>query len=288
MPHRWRMQRAWFLPLALSLPVAAHAQRPDSVPRAPREARYAQVGDVRMYYRLYGRGRPLLLLHGGGGTIDESFRRQISYFARDHLLVAPEQQGHGHTRDADGPLDYGAMAETTAQLLGQLHIRNADVLGWSDGGIVGLLLAARHPDLVRRLVITGASTRPLAGAVDPAVVAEVESWKPEADSAGRARYARLFADSVSHYPVFVAKLKELWLNQPTDAQLGPAELAKIEAPTLVIGGDHDVIRLEHTVELFHAVKRAELLIVPGSGHNTLGEHSEWINPIIRAFFARPP
>jgi pimeloyl-ACP methyl ester carboxylesterase len=237
-----------------------------------------------MYYQLYGRGRPLLILHGGGVTIEGSFAGQLGYFARSHLIVAPEQQGHGRTRDVEAPLDYVEMAEQTSELLRQLHITGADVLGWSDGGILGLLLAIRHPELVRRLAVTGASILPVQEAVTPEVLAELEAWKPEEDREGQAGYARAFVDSASHYPVFVGKLKEMWSRQPTAQELGVAALAKIAAPTLVIAGDHDVIRLEHTLQIYHAIPKAQLLIVPGTGHDTLLKRPAWLNPILRAFF----
>ena len=239
-----------------------------------------------MYYQLYGNGRPILLLHGGAGTIEESFARQLSYLSAHRLLIAPEQQGHGRTRDIDAPFDYVAMADQTAELLRGLNLTNVDVLGWSDGGIIGLLLAARHPDLVRRLVVTGASTRPIAESFSAVTAAQVESWKPDADSAGLARYKRLFADSASHFPVFVAKIKELWLKHPTDIELGPQVLHRINTPVLIIDGDHNSVRLDHTIALFHNIPGAELLIVPGTGHHTLRDAADWVNPIILAFLDR--
>jgi pimeloyl-ACP methyl ester carboxylesterase len=286
MSVRLRRHFSWLLAALLQVPTAGEGQRADTVLPSPRETHYAQVGHLHMYYQLYGKGRPLLLLHGGSSTIEESFPRQLAYFSAHRLLIAPEQQGHGRTRDIDGPLDYVIMAENTAQLLAQLRVTNVDILGWSDGGIVGLLVATKHPELVRRLVVTGASSLPLAESFGPSIAAEVESWKPEADSQGLARYVRRFADSAGHYPIFVAKLKELWLRHPTPAELGAAALAHINAPTLVIDGDHGSVRLEHTIALYRGLPKASLLIVPGTGHNTLGERSDWLNPIIQAFLDR--
>ena len=239
-----------------------------------------------MYYELYGAGPPLLLLHGGSETIEESFCRQLAEFAEHHLLIAPEQQGHGHTKDIDAPLDYGVMAENTAQLLQHLRVKNVDIVGWSDGGILGLLLAARHPELVRRLAVTGASFRPIREAAVPKAAADVVGWDPESDTEGRDNYARRFADPVRHYPIFIEKIKELWLHHPTETELGPPILKRIHAPTLVIDGDRDSARLEHTIALYRYLPNAQLLIVPGTGHDTLGTHPEWLNPIILAFFDR--
>jgi len=284
-----RLRRLCTLCLLAALVSAGHAaaQQASTKPLVPRQARYGQVSGLRMYYRLYGHGRPLLLLHGGGMTMEESFAGQLAYFATSRLIVGPEQMGHGRTRDIEGPLDYVAMAEQTAELLGQLRITGADVLGWSDGGIVGLLLAVRHPDLVRRLAVTGANTRPVREALTPQALAELEVWKPQEGPEGQARYARLFADSASHHPVFIGKLKDMWFHQPTEHELGAAQLAKITAPTLVIAGDRDAIRVEHTLELYHAIPKAQLLIVPGTGHDTVVKRAAWLNPILQTFFDEP-
>ena len=239
-----------------------------------------------MYYQEYGSGKPMLLLHGGGVTIEESFAKQLAYFSAHRLLIAPEQQGHGRTHDIDAPLDYGAMTDDTAELLKQLRLKKVDVIGWSDGGILGLLLAARYPKLVRRLVVTGASTLPIGEAFVPSVVAEFEAEGPETDSPSIAIYSRRFADQVSHYPVFAAKIRDLWLHHPTAMELGPDVLARIKAPTLVMDGDRESARLEHTIAIYRNLAKGELLIVPGTGHDTLGEHPEWLNPIILAFLDR--
>src|SRR6185369_12743635 len=121
---------------------------------------WATVNNHRLYYETMGTGRPLVLLHGGGNTIHGSFDKQIAEFSKTHTIIAPEQIGHGHTPDIDGPLTYAAMAEDTAALLEQLKVRDADVVGWSDGGNIALILAVRHPDLVRRVVVSGANISP--------------------------------------------------------------------------------------------------------------------------------
>ena len=114
---------------------------------------YAQVGPLRMYYEMHGAGRPLLVLHGGGSTIDTSFGAIMPTLASQHLVIAPEQQGHGHTADIDRPLSFRQMADDTAAMLRQLDVGKVDVLGFSNGGSVALELAIRYPELVDRVVL---------------------------------------------------------------------------------------------------------------------------------------
>src|SRR3954471_5158216 len=104
---------------------------------------WAVVNGHRLFYATTGQGHPVLLLHGGGNTIEGSFSKQIDEFAKTHTVVAPEQVGHGHTPDVDGPLTYGAMADDTAVLLEELKLKDVDVIGWSDGGNIALILAIR-------------------------------------------------------------------------------------------------------------------------------------------------
>jgi pimeloyl-ACP methyl ester carboxylesterase len=120
-------------------------------------ADYQSVNGLKMYYEVHGRGPHLLLLHGGTATVATSWGEQIPYFARSRKVIAPEQVGHGHTGDREEPYSYARMADDTATLLGQLGIQNADVYGTSDGGVVGLYLAARHPSRVRKLIVVGAA-----------------------------------------------------------------------------------------------------------------------------------
>jgi pimeloyl-ACP methyl ester carboxylesterase len=118
---------------------------------------YVMVNGHSMYYEQYGVGRPIVLLHGGLHTIHLTFEQQIAAFAEQHQVIAIEQVGHGHSADRQGPFSYADMAEDTAALLRQLNITSADFVGWSDGGILSLMLVRRYPALVRRLAISGAN-----------------------------------------------------------------------------------------------------------------------------------
>ncbi|MGH8231720.1 MAG: alpha/beta fold hydrolase [Steroidobacteraceae bacterium] len=233
----------------------------------PTRWHWAMIHGHRMYYAIRGNGPTLVLLHGGGDSGEHSFERQLDLFALTHRIIAPDQVGQGHTPDVKGPLSYTSMMQDTATLLNSLKLTRADVVGFSDGGILALMLAVRHPELVRRLVISGVNV------------------SPEGLTAGQLQGLR---DAQSDTPSTIdEKLARLWLTSPTASELSLEMLSKVEQPVLVISGDRDAIRLEHTLQIFHALPLAELCVLPGTDHLTFSGRSEWLNPIISSFLDRP-
>jgi pimeloyl-ACP methyl ester carboxylesterase len=240
-----------------------------------------------LYYEQMGMGRPLVLLHGGLNTIDSSFSKQFSDFARQYRVTAIEQVGHGHSPDVEQPFTYRQMAEDTAALLLQLNIEGADIVGWSDGGILALLLTRWHPALVRRLVVSG--TNVLVDGLEASILKWLRMTPLEQLAEGlpnewRLAYAAVSPDGAGHWPVVVGKVKDMWL---TPDFLGTSELAAIHAPVLIVSGDHDAISLEHTLDMFRALPKAQLCILPGTSHNTFQERAGWLNPIILEFLDAP-
>jgi pimeloyl-ACP methyl ester carboxylesterase len=226
----------------------------------------ANIHGHKIYYAVRGSGPTLVLLHGGGDSGEHSFIRQLDVFSEHHHIVAPDQVGQGRTPDVAGPLSYTAMMEDTAELLKKLKLRHVDVVGFSDGGILALMLAVRHPEMVRRLVISGVNISP-------------EGLRPEDLEELRANQ--------NPKPITIdEKLAHLWLTSPTEPELNLGLLSKITQPVLVISGDRDAITLEHTLQIFHALPNAELCVLPGTDHATFSGRSEWLNPIIGAFLDR--
>ncbi|HEY6476352.1 MAG TPA: alpha/beta hydrolase [Polyangia bacterium] len=143
--------------------VALGGSSPRATAAPTDRAAYASVNGLRLYYEEHGSGPPLVLLHGGGSTVQTSFGAIIPELARTHHVIAPEQQAHGHSGDRDRPLSFEQMTDDTAALLAQLGVVQADVLGFSNGGVVALQLAIRHRRLVRRLVVCSHRARPGTG-----------------------------------------------------------------------------------------------------------------------------
>lgn len=232
----------------------------------PGEWHHALVHGHRLYYAMKGSGPTLLFLHGGGDSGEHSFARQIDVFAEHHRIVAPDQVGQGRSPDVAGPLSYAGMMEDTATLLEKLHLQQVDVVGFSDGGILALMLAIRHPDLVRRLVISGVNVAP-------------EGLNPD-------DLEELRATQTSTPKTIDEKLAHLWATSPTESELSMTMLARISQPVLVISGDRDAITLEHTLKIYRALPNSELCVLPGTDHATFSGRSDWLNPIIAAYLNR--
>jgi pimeloyl-ACP methyl ester carboxylesterase len=233
----------------------------------PNEWHRAFIHGHRMFYAMKGNGPTLLFLHGGGDSGEHSFARQIDVFAEHHSIVAPDQVGQGRSPDVSGPLTYTGMMDDTALLLKKLHLQHVDVVGFSDGGILALMLAIRHPELVRRLVISGVNIAPEGLNADD--------------------LDELRATQIDKPKTIDEKLAHLWATSPTELELSMTMLARISQPVLVISGDRDAITLEHTLKIFRALPNSELCVLPGTDHATFTGRSDWLNPIINAYLNRP-
>jgi pimeloyl-ACP methyl ester carboxylesterase len=222
---------------------------------------YAAVNGLRMYYEVHGVGPPLLLLHGGTGSIPD---RWIPLFSGAFQVIAPEQMGHGRTADVtDRPFQYHALAEDTVELTRQLGLDASFVVGYSDGGIIGLDIALHHPERVTKLAITGTNAR------TDGYTSENLDWIRTFDPNGLDApdtYRRLSPDGPEHWPTFLERMRPMWATEPsfTNEQLG-----RIAAPTLIIIGDTDIVTPEHAVEMFRSIPNSQLNIIPNAGHGTM-------------------
>ena len=245
---------------------------------------YVDISGLATWYDEDGSGEPLVLLHGGLCT-NETWQPQTPVFAERFRVLAPERRGHGHTADVDGPLTYAAMTADTIGFLDQVVRGAAHLVGWSDGGIVGLMVAIERPDLVRKLVVVGTNF----DAAGNAPEAEEMFAHLTPDSPGLASLRGLYElhspDGPEHWPVVFAKFTELVLSEP---HIPVDDLARISAPTLVLVGDDDLSSLEHTVALFRAIPTAELAVVPGASHTVLREKPDLANRLVLDFLENEP
>lgn len=235
--------------------------------------KYYTIRGFKMYCEVYGKGQPLLIIHGNGGSIS-NFIYQIPYFASKYKVIIADSRAQGKSPDRGDSLTYEMMADDYAALLDSLKADSAYVIGWSDGGINGLLLAIRHPGKVRKLAITGANLVPDTTAVPGQI------WDMV-----RPAYASLSAKmDKTEREKNSFKLLRLLCDQP---HIPLSALQKIQCPTLVIGGDHDVIKEEHSMLIYKNIPKAYLWIIPASGHSTPIIYHDDFNKGVDRFFGNP-
>jgi pimeloyl-ACP methyl ester carboxylesterase len=243
---------------------------------------YAPINGLQLYYEIHGgstTGVPLVLLHGGGDTIQTSFGRILPELARTRQIIAFDQQGYGHTADiADRPFSFEQSADDTAALLDYLKIPRADLFGFSNGGTIAIQVAIRRSELVRKLVL--ASSFFSHDGADPAF------WNGFA-TATLDMMPRVLRDGyveVAPNPEDLQRMFDKSVQRMRDFKDIHAELIRfIAAPALVICGDRDVMRPEHAVEEFRLLADARLAILPGTGHMELTSRVAWLVPMIEGF-----
>jgi pimeloyl-ACP methyl ester carboxylesterase len=277
--------------LMLSAAVIAVAQGNTEV-----KTGYAAVHGLKMYYRIQGSGRPLVLLHGALSNIDTDFGKLLPELTKTRLVIAIEQQAHGHTADIDRPITYVQMADDTVELLRQLKIENADFFGYSMGGGVAFELAMRHPEMVKKLVWAGGTSYSPEG-LYPIIRSGAKDLKPELliGSPWQKAYAGM-APEPAKWSVLVFKIRDLDTHF---VGWNPAEVRAIQAPALLIVGDSDIVRPEHVVEMFHllgggvpgdvnGLPRSQLAVLPGTTHVSVIERAGWLLSMVTAFLDAPP
>ncbi len=235
--------------------------------------KYFTLRGVKIYAERYGKGLPLLMIHGNGGSI-ASMAKIIPFFASRYSVIAVDSRAHGKSTDAGDSLSFEMMADDNAELLKAMHIDSAYVIGWSDGGIVALVLAMRHPKSIIKIAATGVNLWPDSTALLPSL------WKDE----------KKYFDS-GHLKTFkTSKEKNDWkifLLDWLEPNIKLTDLENVLCPALIISGDHDLIRLEHTVQIYQHILHANLWVLPNSGHGTLIDHTDEFDKKVNEFFKKP-
>lgn len=235
--------------------------------------KYYDIRGFKMYCEVYGEGEPLLIIHGNGGSIN-NFIYQIPYFAKKYKVIIADSRSHGKSVDKGDSLTYEMMADDYAALLTALKVDSAHVIGWSDGGINALLLAIRHPEKVKKLAATGANLVPDTTAVPQQIWDMViPAFKQFAAKTNKTEQEKT-----------AFKLYRLLCEQP---HIPLTDLQKIKCPSLIIGGDHDVIKEEHTMLIYKNIPKAYLWILPASGHSTPLMYKDDFNTVVGRFFSSP-
>ena len=249
---------------------------PPAMP-APAESGMAPVNDIEMHYAVYGEGEPVLLIHGGLGHGDV-WGFQVPELARDHKVIVADSRGHGRSTRSDQPFGYELMADDYLALLDHLGIDQAALVGWSDGGIIGLDIAIRHPERLSALYAFAAN-------YDPSGVKETVGDDPVFGAyveRASADYARL-SPTPGEFDAFVEQISQMWASQPNYTK---EQLQAIPVRTVIFDGDHDeAIKLEHTEEMAGLIPNARLEIMPDASHFAMWQQPEAFNASVEAFLA---
>lgn len=239
-----------------------------TLPSKPIESGHAPVNGIEMYYEVHGRrdGVPLVLLHGGGSTIEVTFSKVLPVFASSRRVIAVEEQGHGRTTDRDAPVTFESSADDVAALLRNLKVEQADLFGFSNGASIALQVAIRHPGLVRKLIFASSMTKKEG--------AHPQLWEfiRKADFSNMPQPLK---DAFLRVNPDAQKLKAMHDKDAARMQSFkdvPDDLVRsVRAQTLIVLGDQDIVKPEHAVELTRLIAGARLLILPGGHGDYLGE-----------------
>lgn len=253
---------------------------------------YSEVNGLKMYYEIYGQGKPLVLIHGGGSTIQTNFEKIIPLLANNRMVIAVELQAHGRTNDRNADLTFEQDADDVATLLTNLNIDKADFFGFSNGGTTTLQIAIRHPEIVDKMILGSALVK-RSGVPDWfwgfMEQAKLENM-PELLKIG---YKKVAADTNGLQVMHDRDAKRM----VNFKDIADEPIKAIKAPTLIIIGDKDIITPEHAIELNRQIANSELAIIPGGHGEYIGEittikpdfkESELVVPMIEKFLGKKP
>ncbi len=258
---------------------------------APAQHGYSEVNGIKMYYEIYGKGRPLVLIHGGGSTIQSNFGQIIQMLSENRKVIAMELQAHGRTSDRDKDSSFEQDADDVATLLKNLNIDKADFFGFSNGGTTTLQIAIRHPEIVDKII--------LGSALYKRDGVPTQFW----DFMKQANLSSMPQELVEAYLAVTPNHKGLQIMHDRDAKrlvdfkdIPDAQIRTIKAKTLIIVGDRDIITPEHAIEMYRKIGGAELAIIPGVHGEYIGEittlksnskQSDFVIPMINRFLDPP-
>lgn len=261
------MSRLWTALAFVALLIVSGAARaeerwltlpePAPMPKAE-ESGYAPVNGIQMYYAVYGKGDPVLLIHGGLGHAD-IWSSQVAELAKTHKVIVADSRGHGRSTRTEEPYGYDLMASDYLALLDHLKIDKTALVGWSDGGIIGIDIAMKHPERLTRLFAHAANVT--TDGVDPGVLTN-KTFAAYIERSGR-DYKKL-SKTPDQYDAFVAQISKMWETQPNWSK---EQVAKITTPTAIVAGDHDeAIKREHTDYMAKTIPGAKEIILPNASH----------------------
>ena len=238
--------------------------------------KYAEINGAKIYYEEYGAGEPLLLIHGNGGDI-KSMGNQIDYFKSKYRVIIADNRGHGKSELKTDSLTYTQITKDWDGLVNHLKLDSINIIGWSDGGIIGLKMGISGKSKIKKIVAMGANLRPDSTAVN--------SWAPNSVKKRELKAKEMLekGDTTKDWRLILQRFG-LLLYQPN---INHNDLKRIKSSVLIIAGDKDIIKNEHTVEIFENIPNAHLCIMPGETHFTPASNPVLFNEIANKFISEP-
>lgn len=237
---------------------------------------FLKVGKVNIYYESYGHGNPLVILHGNGNSIKD-MRHQISYFSKDYHVIAIDSRGRGKSELGPDSLTYDIMAEDVAGLLDKLRLDSAYVIGYSDGGIIALIMGINYPKSVKKIAVYGANVTPDSNALYPSFIEPARRKRIQAEEMLAKN------DTTKNWKVIQQRYRMVEF-QPW---LSSKDLARIKVPVLILSADRDIIKIEHTLFIYKSIPHANLCIFPDATHRVPREQPELFNKTVDKYFRQP-
>jgi pimeloyl-ACP methyl ester carboxylesterase len=280
------MKKLTLLLVVASLLQAQQSLSQTAILYGSNHGKYLAIENSRIYYEEYGSGMPLLLLHGGLGSIS-NFEKVIPELAKKFHVIVADSPAHGRSDQIEN-LTYHNMADHFSKMIDMLKLDSVYVMGWSDGAVISLLLAADRPDKVRRIIATGANIR-MDGVNQAALdwtnsisVEAVEAVKDQDPFVGEwLRTYKKLSGSEDSWKKYLVDIKKLWL---TEIYITEEQLKSISVPVMLVVGDKDVIKLDHALANHRLIKNSQFCVLPNTTHDVYHEKPQLINAIAMDFF----
>lgn len=242
--------------------------------------KYVELNGNTIYYEEYGSGDPLLLIHGNGGDISW-MGNQIDFFKKNYRVIVADNRGHGKSGLKTDSLTYVQIAEDWQALAKHLQLESPSIIGWSDGGIIALIMGINNEIKLNKIVSMAANLRPDSSAVYPFVVDYVKTQREAVEKMLIAK------DETQNWNI----LKQHLILLGEQPNISNAALSKINAEVLVVAGDEDIIKGKHSLEIYQGIPKAQLCIIPGATHFAPASSPKIFNEIVQRFlieeFKRP-
>lgn len=249
-----------------------------ALPSHAAKGEYIKLDDISIYLEQYGKGEPIIFLHGGMGSAN-SWADQVPVFAKNYRVITPDSRGQARSSDSTAPLTYHLMAEDVIHLMDKLSLSSTYIVGWSDGGNIAVDMAIHHPERVKKFVAYGANINP--AGLQKHFLEYLRTVSPEQMERDNGSDFLALSPHPENLPIIAKKIRQMWLAEPN---FTATELGKITVPALIIDGqEEELIRPDHAKEIAAAIPKSKLIMLPGVGHYALFKTPKQWNDAVLSF-----